>query len=82
MLQKRLAAAIDDDIAQTQFGFRKAKSTSIPVACIRRLLDRAEATNDPLCLTFLDWEKAFDRIKQDKLIEALRRMIIPESTLM
>lgn len=30
-----------------------------------------------MCLTFLDWEKAFDRIKQDKLLEALERMNIP-----
>ena len=28
-------------------------------------------------LVFLDWEKAFDRVKQDKLFEALERMNIP-----
>ena len=26
---------------------------------------------------FLDWEKAFDRIKQDKLLEVLRRVKVP-----
>ena len=57
MLQKRLAAAIDENISKTQLGFRKAKSTAIPIACIRRLLDEAEATRNPLCITFLDWEK-------------------------
>lgn len=30
-----------------------------------------------MCFTFLDWEKAFDRIKQDKLLEALERMGLP-----
>ena len=81
MLQVRLANAIDQDIATTQYGFRKGRSTSNPVACVRRLLDRAEATKNPLCLTFLDWEKAFDRIKQDKLFEALERMGIPDKYL-
>ena len=41
-------------------------------------MDKAEATKNPLCLTFIDWAKAFDRIKQNKLIEALGRMSIPE----
>ena len=31
----------------------------------------------PALFNFLDWEKALDRIKQDKLIEALERMRIP-----
>ena len=77
MIQVILAEAVDLDISRLQFGFRRAKSTSTPIACIRRLIDRAEASKNPLCLTFLDWEKAFDRIRQDKLIEALERMKIP-----
>ncbi len=81
MLQKRLAAAIDEDISKTQLGFRKTKSMAIPIACIRRLLDEAEATKKTLCITFLDWEKAFDRIKQDKLMEALERRDIPDKYL-
>lgn len=81
IIQKRLADAIDNDIAATQFGFRKSRSTSNAIACIRRLLDRAEASKNPLALTFLDWEKAFDRIKQDKLHEALERMNIPQKYL-
>ena len=38
---------------------------------------QAEATTNPIFLVFLDWEKAFDRIKQNKLIEALTRMDLP-----
>jgi len=58
-IQTRLAEAMDKDILNTQFGFRQKRSTSTPVACIRRLLDRAEATKQQLYITFLDWEKAF-----------------------
>jgi retron-type reverse transcriptase len=81
LIQKRLAEAIDDDIQNTQYGFRKARSTSHPLACVRRLLERAEASKNPMCFTFLDWEKAFDRIKQDKLLEALERMGLPRKYL-
>jgi len=77
-LQIRLASAIDNDLQNTQFGFRPKRSTSTPVACIRRLLDKSEATQSSLFVTFLYWEQAFDRVKQDKLLEALQRMNIPD----
>ena len=77
IMQKRIAAAIDDKIQETQYGFRKAKSTTMPLACIRRILERAEASKNPCFLVFLDWEKAFDRVRQDKLIEALTRIGFP-----
>ena len=77
LLQVRIAHAIDRDIYKTQYGFRKARSTAIPLACIRRILEKAEASKDPIHLVFLDWEKAFDRVKQDKLLECLERMSFP-----
>lgn len=77
MIQVRLMNAIDSDLAPTQYGFSKGKSTSNAIACIRRLYDRAESSKNLLCLTLLDWEKAFDRIKQDKLLEELECMDIP-----
>lgn len=78
LLQTRLAQAIDGDLQKTQYGFRKHKSTSTPVACVHRLLDRAEATKESIFITFLDWEKAFDKVRHEKLFEALRRMDIPD----
>ena len=74
LLQTRLAEAIDDDLQNTQFGFRKARSTTIPINCLKRIVERAYASQDPAVLVFLDWEKAFDRIRQDKIIECLERM--------
>ena len=78
VLKKRLAEAIDEDLQKTQFGFRKGRSTSIPINCIKRIVEKAYSSQDPLFLVFLDWEKAFDRIRQDKLIECLYRMNVDE----
>jgi len=78
LLKGRLSSAIDKDLQRTQFGFRAARSTSIPVNCIKRVIERACASQDPAILVFLDWEKAFDRIRQDKLIECLKRMNVDQ----
>ena len=44
----------------------------------RRLQDIAERSDEPLTMIFLDWEKAFDKVYQDELINAVRRLNIPE----
>ena len=59
---------------KTQFGFRKGKGTSHAIAALRRLQDMVERTGRPGYLVLLDWEKAFDRVRQDKLVEALGRL--------
>ena len=77
ILQKRLANGIEDRIWETQFGFRKKKSTSQPLFITRRLQDQAEITGNKLFLIFLDWEKAFDKVDQEKMIEAMTRLNVP-----
>ena len=57
ILQKRLANGIEDRIWETQYGFRKKKSTAQPLFVTRRLQDQAEITGNKLFLIFLDWEK-------------------------
>ena len=74
ILHSMIEEKLDKHLRKTQYGFRKKRSTSTPVACVRRILDKAEATKSAVCLTFLDWEKAFDKIDQNKLFEALKRI--------
>ena len=54
--QIRLANGLDDTLWETQFGFRKKRSTSQPLFVTRRLQDQAECTGDKLFMVFLDWE--------------------------
>ena len=41
-------------------------------------MDYHEAAGTPLLVSLLDWEKAFDKVDQKKLIEALTRLSVPE----
>ena len=65
-------------MSKTQFGFRKKKSISQALFIVRRLMDMAERQGTNLTLVLLDWEKAFDKVDQYKLIEVLSRLYIPQ----
>ena len=44
VLKARLALAVDQDLQSTQFGFRQGRSTSIPINCVKRIVERAYAS--------------------------------------
>ena len=61
-----------------EYGFRANRSTAQALFIARRIQDLAEeAGHDNTILVFLDWEKAFDKVDQDRMIEALKRIGIP-----
>ena len=81
MIRARLIAAYDPWIQKTQYGFRPKKSTTQTTFIARRLLDLAERQNSNLSTILLDWEKAFDKVNQIKLLQVLRRLKVPTSML-
>ena len=56
IIQKRLAAAVDDRISKRQYGFRQKKSTSQPLFVARRLQDWAEASGEKLFFPGMAWD--------------------------
>ena len=74
LLQIRLAAAHDHHLRDTQYGFRAARSTSDPLFILRRAQDLSIKTDLPLCLLFLDWKMAFDKVDHRSMALALQRL--------
>ena len=81
LTQKRLEAALDNWIWKTQYGFRKKRSTAQAVFIIRRLQDLMESGKHPLSIILLDWEKAFDKISHERMMEVLERLKVESSLL-
>lgn len=77
IIKRRLAEALEVVMQPTQFGFRADRSTIDALYIVRKLVTIGEGTQDPAYLLLLDWAKAFDKVKQDKLMEALWRMGAP-----
>ena len=78
LVKIRLDAGLDTWLMQTQYGFRKSKSTSQAIFVARRLQDISEKSRSSSTLILLDWEKAFDKVSHKKLIETLHRLLVPE----
>ena len=75
ILQKRIQnGGAENRIRNTQFGFRPGRNTVHALSIARRMIDAAYASQEPsLIAVLLDWAKAFDRIRVDSMMTALRR---------
>ena len=79
LLARLKLGGVEGRLHDSQYGFRPRRGTSHALYLVRRLIDAAiDDREGSLYLVLLDWSKAFDRIKQDALLTALRRFGIPE----
>ena len=78
IIKQRLSSKIDKDLQKVQYAFRSKRSTAHALFVARRLQDLAEESQQNMVFVFLDWEKAFDKVDQHRLLECLRRLNIPE----
>ena len=79
MLKNRLDNSnIDSALWRSQFGFRQGCSTEDAIFVARRRIELARAQrNGKVSLLALDWRKAFDSLRVECLVDALRRFGLP-----
>ena len=81
LVKERLAAGLEPWIMETQYCFRPNKSTAQAIFIARRLQDMSERRGTNLSIILLDWEKAFDKVSQERLMEVMRRLDTPPKLL-
>ena len=74
IIHVQLYETIDGRISKTQFGFRKNKSTAQPRFIYRRIQELQEEAGLSFHTLLLDWEKAFDKVEQKRMIKAFKRL--------
>ena len=70
---------LDENQAREQAGFRKGYSTVDHLQTINRLIEKFNEFNRPLCIGYIDYEKAFDSIEHKAIFKALRSIGINET---
>ncbi|XP_047533375.1 uncharacterized protein LOC125068313 [Vanessa atalanta] len=69
----RLARRLDEFQPPEQAGFRSGYSTVDHIHIVRQIVQKTEEYNQPLCMAFVDYEKAFDSIETWAVLDSLQR---------
>ena len=69
----RMRNKIPPEISETQFGFMKDKGSRNAIFSLRTLMERAIEIQKDLYLCFIDYSKAFDKVKHSDLFDILLR---------
>ena len=73
ILRRRIERKIEDVLGEHQFGFRTGKGTRDAIGMMRIIAERTLEIDEELCICFIDWQKAFDRVNWTKLMQILKR---------
>jgi hypothetical protein len=59
-------------VGKDHFGLRRGKGNRVATGMLRIISERTLEIDDGVCLSFIDWEKAFDRVNWTKLMQILK----------
>ncbi len=78
LIKKRITPIVENHLSESQMGFRKGKGTRDAIFQLRMTCERSMEVNKNIYLCFIDYQKAFDRVRHDKLVEIMEKAGIPE----
>ena len=78
-MQTRIERTLDENQPREQAGFRKGYSTTDRLQALDQIIEKSNEYNLPLCIGFIDYEKAFDTVEHFEIFEALRKTNVNET---
>ena len=69
----RIRNKLEQEIAETQFGYRKHSGTREAIFALRTICERCIQMQREVYLCFIDYSKAFDKVQHDKMMELLNK---------
>jgi len=74
ILMFRMKKVIHNEISWEQFGFRKNKGTRNAIFVMRSIAKRNIQMQQDIYAAFIDYEKAFDRVKHIEIMKDLQEL--------
>ena len=81
VIEQRIVKKIDNEVSRLQSGFRSRSGTREGIFNLRTVCEEAIDLEKDVYICFIDYTKAFDRIKHSKIIECLSEMGIDDKNL-
>ena len=76
VILKRLRSKIAPEISEQQFGFVAGKGTANATFSLRTLAERCLDVQKDVFICFVDYEKAFDKVRHVDLMEILKNLML------
>ena len=76
IIMMRVRNKINPEIAEEQCGFVEGKGRTNAIFNLRTLIERALEIQKDVYLCFIDYTKAFDRVRHDEIIKELTKLRI------
>ena len=70
---------LDSNQPREQAGFRSGYSTTDHIQVINQVMEKTAEYRKPLCMAFIDYEKAFDSVRISAVMGAIRKQGIDEN---
>jgi hypothetical protein len=74
ILRRRIEKKIEDVLEEDQFEFRRGKGARDAIGMLRIISERTLEIDEELSVSFIDWQKAFDRVNWTKLMQILKEI--------
>ncbi|KAI5746880.1 hypothetical protein M8J77_008501 [Diaphorina citri] len=71
IIHRRIYRKLEDNISNTQFGFRNGFGTREALFAFNVIMQRCLDVNQNIHICFLDYNKAFDRVQHNQLMDTL-----------
>ena len=81
IIQKRIVRRIEEEISHLQSGFRSGMGTRDGIFNFRVICEKALEINQDVYICFIDYTKAFDKVKHHMMIECLTELGMPNKEL-
>ena len=81
IIMRRTRKKIKMEISEEQYGFMEGKGTNNAIYILRTLIERSIEKQKDIYLCFIDYTKAFDKVKHDELIKMLEDINIDRKDL-
>ena len=77
ILQERLQSVVEDQLPDSQCGFRKGRGCVDMLYCARQLVEKTYEHNTKMFLLFVDLRKAYDSVPRQAMWKTLRKYGVP-----
>lgn len=81
VIHQRIYKLCEDHIGRTQFGFRNPMGTREALFCVQVLSQRCRDMDCDVYACFVDYQKAFDRVRHGTLVEILNKIGLDDRNL-